>query len=64
MDPSLIVGLVLAFGSVVAIVSMEGASVTALILPPPMILVFGATLAVGLDCCGLAWRCCTCSASR
>lgn len=48
MDPSLIVGLVLAFGSVVAIVSLEGASVTALILPPPMILVFGATLAVGL----------------
>lgn len=48
MDPSVIIGLLLAFGSVVAIVTMEGASVTALLLPPPMILVFGATLAVGL----------------
>ncbi|MDP5226334.1 MULTISPECIES: MotA/TolQ/ExbB proton channel family protein [Arthrobacter] len=48
MDPSLIIGLLLAFGSVVAIVSLEGANVTSLLLPPPMILVFGATLAVGL----------------
>ncbi|MEA5454754.1 MotA/TolQ/ExbB proton channel family protein [Sinomonas sp. JGH33] len=48
MDPSVIIGLVLAFGSVIAIVTMEGASVSALLLPPPMILVFGATLAVGL----------------
>lgn len=48
MDPSLIIGLVLAFGSVVAIVTLEGASVSALMLPAPMILVFGATIAVGL----------------
>lgn len=48
MDPSLLIGLVLAFGSVVAIVSMEGASIGALLLPAPMILVFGATIAVGL----------------
>ncbi|MDQ4504119.1 MotA/TolQ/ExbB proton channel family protein [Sinomonas sp. ASV322] len=48
MDPSVVIGLLLAFGSVVAIVTMEGASISALLLPPPMILVFGATLAVGL----------------
>lgn len=48
MDPSIIIGLLLAFGSVFALVTMEGASVTSLILPPPMILVFGATLAIGL----------------
>jgi chemotaxis protein MotA len=48
MDPSLIIGLVLAFGSVVALVTLEGASVSALLLPAPMIVVFGATIAVGL----------------
>lgn len=48
MDPSLIIGLVLAFAAVGALVTLEGASVTALVLPPPMILVFGATIAVGL----------------
>ena len=48
MDPTLILGLVLAFGSVVAVVTMEGAHVTSLLLPAPMLLVFGATLAVGL----------------
>lgn len=48
MDPSLIIGLVLAFGSVFAIVTLEGAHIGSLLLPPPMILVFGATLAVGL----------------
>ncbi|WP_415856529.1 motility protein A [Sinomonas sp. G460-2] len=48
MDPSVVVGLLLAFGSVVAIVTLEGSNISALLLPPPMILVFGATLAVGL----------------
>ncbi|GAA2483378.1 motility protein A [Terrabacter carboxydivorans] len=48
MDPSLIIGLVLAFGSVVAIVTLEGSHISSLLLPPPMILVFGATIAVGL----------------
>lgn len=48
MDPSLLIGLVLAFGSVVAIVSLEGAHIGSLLLPPPMILVFGATIAVGI----------------
>lgn len=48
MDPSLIIGLFLAFGSVVAVVTLEGSHISSLILPPPMILVFGATIAVGL----------------
>ncbi|MGZ4658154.1 MAG: motility protein A [Blastococcus sp.] len=48
MDPSLIIGLVLAFGSVVTIVTLEGSHISSLLLPPPMILVFGATIAVGL----------------
>lgn len=48
MDPATIIGLLLAFGSLVAMVLLEGASIPALLLPAPMILVFGATLAVGL----------------
>jgi chemotaxis protein MotA len=48
MDPATIIGLLLAFGSVVAMVTLEGASLTSLLLPAPMILVFGATLAVGV----------------
>jgi len=48
MDPATIIGLVLAFGSVYAMIVMEGASVQSILLPAPMILVFGATLAVGL----------------
>jgi chemotaxis protein MotA len=47
MDPATVIGLLLAFGSVIAMVTMEGASVTSLLLPAPMVLVFGATLAVG-----------------
>lgn len=48
MDPATIIGILLAFGAVYAMVNMEGASVGSLLLPAPMILVFGATLAVGL----------------
>ncbi|QOD05751.1 motility protein A [Pseudarthrobacter sp. BIM B-2242] len=48
MDPATIIGILLAFGAVYAMVNMEGASVSSLLLPAPMILVFGATLAVGL----------------
>lgn len=48
MDPATVIGLLLAFGSVIAMVTMEGGSVTALLLPAPMVLVFGATLAVGI----------------
>ncbi len=48
MDPATIIGLFLAFGAIYAMVALEGANVTSLLLPAPMILVFGATLAVGL----------------
>ncbi|HEU4668718.1 MAG TPA: MotA/TolQ/ExbB proton channel family protein [Arthrobacter sp.] len=48
MDPATIIGLILAFGSVYAMVTLEGAHIEALLLPAPMVLVFGATLAVGL----------------
>lgn len=48
MDPAFIIGLVLAFGALLAMISIEGAHVTALLLPAPMVLVFGATIAVGI----------------
>lgn len=48
MDPATVIGLLLAFGSVIAMVTMEGGNVTSLLLPAPMVLVFGATLAVGI----------------
>lgn len=48
MDPSLILGLVLAFGALLGMISLEGASLNALLLPAPMVLVFGATIAVGI----------------
>lgn len=48
MDPATIIGILLAFGSVYAMITMEGAHVQSILLPPPMVLVFGATLAVGL----------------
>jgi chemotaxis protein MotA len=48
MDPAFIIGLVLAFGGLLAMIGLEGASVSALLLPAPMVLVFGATIAVGI----------------
>jgi chemotaxis protein MotA len=48
MDPATLIGILLAFGSVFAMVTMEGGHVESLLLLPPMVLVFGATLAVGL----------------
>jgi chemotaxis protein MotA len=48
MDPALLIGLALAFGALLAMVGIEGASLTALLLPAPMVLVFGATIAVGI----------------
>jgi chemotaxis protein MotA len=47
MDPATIIGILLAFGAVGTIVSLEGGQITSLLLLPPMILVFGATLSVG-----------------
>jgi chemotaxis protein MotA len=48
MDPATLVGVVLAFGALFAMIFIEGASPMAILLPAPMILVFGATLAVGI----------------
>nr|WP_274636015.1 MotA/TolQ/ExbB proton channel family protein [Microbacterium bovistercoris] len=48
MDPAFIIGLVLAFGGLLAMIGLEGGSVSALLLPAPMVLVFGATIAVGI----------------
>lgn len=48
MDPAFLLGLVLAFGSLYAMITLEHASLSALFLPAPMILVFGGTIAVGI----------------
>lgn len=48
MDPAFLIGLVLAFGSLYAMITLEHASLGALFLPAPMILVFGGTIAVGI----------------
>src|SRR3954471_12817501 len=48
MDLATIIGVVLAFGALFAMLTLEGSQVTAILLPAPMILVFGATIAVGL----------------
>jgi chemotaxis protein MotA len=48
MDPATLIGIVAAFGALVAMVYIEGSSITAILLPAPMILVFGATIAVGI----------------
>jgi len=48
MDPATIIGIIVAFGALFAMMTMEGASLNAILLPAPMILVFGATIAVGV----------------
>lgn len=48
MDPATIFGILLAFGSLIAMIFLEGASIQALLIPAPMVLVFGATIAVGI----------------
>ncbi|WP_104132875.1 motility protein A [Cryobacterium sp. M91] len=48
MDPATIIGIVVAFGALYAMLTIEGAYVSSLLLPAPMILVFGATIAVGI----------------
>jgi len=47
MDPATIIGIIVAFGAMYTMISLEGADVSSILLPAPMILVFGATLAVG-----------------
>lgn len=48
MDPAFLIGIVIAFGALVAMINLEGASITALLLPAPMILVLGSTIGVGI----------------
>lgn len=48
MDPATLLGILIAFGAIVAMIFLEGGSVTSILLPAPMILVFGATIAVGI----------------
>lgn len=48
MDPAFLIGIVLAIGALLATISIEGASINALILPGPMVLVLGATIGVGI----------------
>lgn len=48
MDPATIIGIVLAFGALVTMVVMDGASITSLLIPAPMIFVLGATIAIGI----------------
>ena len=48
MDPAILIGLVVAFGSLVVMMNLEGTAVTAVLLPAPMILVLGSSLAVGM----------------
>lgn len=48
MDPAFIIGVIVAFGALVAMITMEGASFQALLIPAPMILVLGSTIGVGI----------------
>lgn len=48
MDPATLLGILLAFGAIIAMIFLEGGSVMSILLPAPMILVFGATIAVGM----------------
>jgi chemotaxis protein MotA len=48
MDPATLLGIIIAFGAIVTMIFLEGGSVTSILLPAPMILVFGATIAVGI----------------
>ena len=48
MDPATLIGIVLAFGALFAMITLEGSQLAAILLPAPMVLVFGATIAVGI----------------
>jgi len=48
MDPAGIIGIVLAFGAIFAALTLEGADPMSILLPAPLILVWGGTLGVGL----------------
>ncbi|WP_110588062.1 motility protein A [Microbacterium suaedae] len=48
MDLAFLIGVLAAFGALYAMITMEGAHLSALLLPAPMILVLGATIGVGV----------------
>jgi chemotaxis protein MotA len=48
MDLATIIGILTAFGALFAMLTLEGSNVSAILLPAPMVLVFGATIAVGI----------------
>ncbi|WP_026532246.1 motility protein A [Arthrobacter sp. H41] len=48
MDPATLIGIFVAFGALYAMIKLEGAHVEAILLPAPMVLVFGATIAIGI----------------
>jgi len=48
MDPAGILGIVIAFGAIFAALSIEGADPMSILLPAPLLLVWGGTLGVGL----------------
>lgn len=48
MDPSLLIGVVLAVVAIVGSVTMEGGSITGIFLPAPMLLVFGGTIGAAI----------------
>lgn len=48
MDPATLIGILLAFGALITMLTLEGSQVSAILLPAPMILVFVATIAVGV----------------
>ena len=50
MDPSTLIGLVLAFAAVVVCMVMEGGNPASILLPPAMILVFVGTFGVAMAC--------------
>lgn len=48
MDPATLGGIIVAIGSLIAMALMEGANPMGLLLPPPMILVFGGALGAAI----------------
>lgn len=48
MDPATLIGIAIAFGSLVGMITLEGSTVGSVILLPPMLLVFVGTISVGL----------------
>ena len=48
MDPATIIGILLAFGALFGMIKLEGVNIAGLLLPAPIILVFGATIAIGI----------------